>query len=268
MLSSLERWMTRAAAALVLLMLIVLVDVIGREVSRPLGAGTELTELAMATTVFLAFPLLAFRQRDFTADLFDFLVGGETLRKLQVVLAGIVGAAVYGLLSRQMMIFALPRPAHHGDARVRRHTGHPDPTEHHHGGVRGEHPDPHRQALRRGADPRCHCGAVLYRRSEVGDLAGPRHRAGRRRQHWSDKFDTLKGLWPASARQVRLSSLSCTRGSRSGRSAPLRDPVGGARGADEPHPVGHLPLLTVDLMRIVLLAAFPIITLWPPNQLL
>lgn len=108
MLRALERWMARtAAAALVILMIIVLVDVIGRDVfNRPLAAGTELTELAMATMVFLSFPLLAFRQRDITVDLFDFLVGGVTLRKLQVVLAGIVGATVYGLLSRQMVIFA------------------------------------------------------------------------------------------------------------------------------------------------------------------
>ncbi|MBT2301907.1 TRAP transporter small permease [Variovorax paradoxus] len=117
MLNRLERWMARAAAAaLVILMLIVLVDVIGRDIfNRPLAAGTELTELSMASMVFLAFPLLAFRQRDITVDLFDFLVGGETLRKLQVVLAGLVGTAVYGLLSRQMIIFA-QRAALSGEA--------------------------------------------------------------------------------------------------------------------------------------------------------
>jgi len=108
MLSFVERWMARlAAAALVLLMVIVLIDVIGRDFfGRPLAAGTELTELVMAAMAFLALPLLAWRQRDITVDLFDFLSGTNTLQKVQVALAGIVGAIVYALLSWQMWVFA------------------------------------------------------------------------------------------------------------------------------------------------------------------
>ncbi len=95
-----------AGAALVGLMIIVLIDVIGRNLlNRPLAAGTELTELLMAAMSFLAFPLLAWRQKDITVDLFDFLAG-PSLRRVQWALAGLVGTIVYALLARQCWIFA------------------------------------------------------------------------------------------------------------------------------------------------------------------
>ena len=97
-----------AAAALVALMGIVLVDVVGRDAfNRPLAAGTELTEIGMALMAFLAFPLLALRQRDITVDLYDFIGGGGGgTKKFQVVLAGLVGAVVHALLAWQMVTFA------------------------------------------------------------------------------------------------------------------------------------------------------------------
>lgn len=103
-----ERWVEIAAAtALVCLMIIVLVDVIGRDVlNRPLAAGTELTEVAMAFMAFVAFPLLAFRQRDITVDLFETIGSGAVIRKLQILLAGLIGCLVYGLVSVQMVTFA------------------------------------------------------------------------------------------------------------------------------------------------------------------
>lgn len=122
MIDKLERWMGRgAAAALVLLMLIVLIDVIGRDVfNKPLAAGVELTELAMAAMAFLSFPLLAWRQRDITIDLFDFLAGSPALRKLQVALAGVVGAIVFALLARQLVVFA-QRAAESGESTAQLH---------------------------------------------------------------------------------------------------------------------------------------------------
>jgi len=109
-----------AGTALIGLMLVVLVDVIGRNVfNRPLAAGTELTELLLAAMSFLAFPLLAWRQRDITVDLFDFLAG-ERLRRLQWMLAGLVGAAVYGLLGRQALVFA-GRAAGSGESTAQLH---------------------------------------------------------------------------------------------------------------------------------------------------
>lgn len=115
------RWIERgmealAAAALIALMGIVLVDVIGRGAfNRPLAAGTELTELGMAVLAFVAFPLLALRQRDITVDLFDFIGGGAGAKRFQVVLAGTVGCTVYALLAWQMTTFA-HRAAASGEA--------------------------------------------------------------------------------------------------------------------------------------------------------
>jgi len=104
-----------AGTALIGLMLVVLVDVVGRNLfNRPLAAGTELTELMLAAMSFLAFPLLAWRRRDITVDLFDFLAGA-TLRRLQWVLSGGVGALVYALLARQALVFA-GRAAGSGEA--------------------------------------------------------------------------------------------------------------------------------------------------------
>lgn len=95
-----------AALALTLMMLVVLVDVIGRGLfNAPLASGTELTEMLMAVMAFLAFPLLAYRQRDITVDLLDKL-GGEEFRKYQLVLAGGIGAALFGLTAFQLTVFA------------------------------------------------------------------------------------------------------------------------------------------------------------------
>jgi TRAP-type C4-dicarboxylate transport system permease small subunit len=95
-----------AALALLLMMLVVLIDVIGRGLlNAPLASGTELTEILMAVMAFVAFPLLAYRQRDITVDLFDSL-GGEGLRKYQVGLAGLCGAVVFALTASQLAVFA------------------------------------------------------------------------------------------------------------------------------------------------------------------
>lgn len=104
-----ERWMAgMAGGALVLVMIVALLDVIGRNVlNKPLAAGTELTELLMAAMSFLAFPLLALRQRDITIDLFDFLAGSPLLNKLQTALAGVVGTLVYALLCYEAKVFAV-----------------------------------------------------------------------------------------------------------------------------------------------------------------
>lgn len=104
-----------AAAALTLLMVVVLIDVIGRDVfNRPLASGTELTELLMGTMAFLSFPLLTYRQRDITVDLVDMLAGARW-EKAQVALAGTVGAIVFGLLAFQLVTSA-NRAATSGEA--------------------------------------------------------------------------------------------------------------------------------------------------------
>jgi TRAP-type C4-dicarboxylate transport system permease small subunit len=85
---------------------VVLVDVIGRGLyNAPLASGTELTEMLMAVMAFLAFPLLAYRQRDITVDLLDKL-GGKELRKYRLALAGLVGGTLFGLTAFQLSVFA------------------------------------------------------------------------------------------------------------------------------------------------------------------
>jgi TRAP-type transport system small permease protein len=121
MIKRVEGWVAAAAAtALVLLMLVVLVDVIGRNLfNSPLASGTELTEMLMGTLAFLSFPLLAYRQRDITVDLVDMLAG-DRLRRLQVALAGSIGAALFALLSWQAVVFA-GRAAQSGEATPQLH---------------------------------------------------------------------------------------------------------------------------------------------------
>lgn len=121
MIKRIEAWVSvGAAVALVLLVLIVLLDVIGRNLfNSPLASGTELTEMLMGVLAFLSFPLLAYRQRDITVDLVDMLAG-DRLQKLQVFLAGCVGAALFAVLSWQATVLA-GRAALSGEATPQLH---------------------------------------------------------------------------------------------------------------------------------------------------
>ena len=95
-----------AALALTLMMLVVLVDVVGRGLfNAPLASGTELTEMLMAVMAFVAFPLLAYRQRDITVDLLD-MFAGKDFKKYQIGLAGVIGAALFSLTAFQLTVFA------------------------------------------------------------------------------------------------------------------------------------------------------------------
>lgn len=95
-----------AALALLLMMLVVLADVVGRSVfNAPLASGTELTEILMVVMALTALPLLAFHQRNITVDLLDAL-NNKVLRKAQLLLAGISGCAVFGLTAWQLAVFA------------------------------------------------------------------------------------------------------------------------------------------------------------------
>ena len=104
LLEKLFSWV--AAFALFCMMLVVLVDVMGRSLfNSPLASGTELTELLMVILAFTAFPVLTLRQRDITVDLLD-LLKSPILRKFQIILTGICGIAVFGLTARQLAVFA------------------------------------------------------------------------------------------------------------------------------------------------------------------
>lgn len=107
MISRMEQALqTGGAIALVLMMLVVVIDVVGRNVfNSPLASGTEVTEVLMAGMAFFAFPLLALRQREITVDLFD-AATGPSARRMQSAVAGLAAATVFGLLSGQLGVFA------------------------------------------------------------------------------------------------------------------------------------------------------------------
>ena len=85
----LESFLARMAALLLfLMMVVVLVDVIGRGLlNSPLSVGTELTEILMMGMVFMVLPLLAYRQRDITVDILS-MAPRPWMQKLQVALSG------------------------------------------------------------------------------------------------------------------------------------------------------------------------------------
>lgn len=121
MIRRLERGLAIAAATvLVLLMVVVLIDVVGRDLfNRPLASGTEVTELLLGALAFLSFPLLAYRQRDITVDLVEMLAG-KRWERIQVALSGGVGAVVFGLLAFQLVTSARQAAAS-GEATARLH---------------------------------------------------------------------------------------------------------------------------------------------------
>ncbi len=64
-----------AAIVLLALMLITCVDVVGRYIfNHPLTGSTELTEISLATVVFLVFPLISWRGEHVVVDILDSFV--------------------------------------------------------------------------------------------------------------------------------------------------------------------------------------------------
>ncbi len=102
----LESFLARMAALLLfLMMVVVLVDVVGRGLlNSPLSVGTELTEILMMGMIFMVLPLLAFRQRDITVDILS-MTPRPWMRKLQVALSGLCGTLVFAFTVWQFKIF-------------------------------------------------------------------------------------------------------------------------------------------------------------------
>lgn len=87
------------AAALFLMMLITLIDVIGRYVvNRPLPGANELVQYMMVLSVFLALPIVTFQKEHISISLIDSALGPTGL-KLQRTLINLLSALVVGLLS-------------------------------------------------------------------------------------------------------------------------------------------------------------------------
>jgi TRAP-type C4-dicarboxylate transport system permease small subunit len=85
------------ASALVVVMLVVLVDVVGRNLlNQPLPWGTELVEVLMAVLIFALYPVLAWRETHITVDLVPV---ARSVRGVQRLIARLLGLAVFGVMA-------------------------------------------------------------------------------------------------------------------------------------------------------------------------
>jgi TRAP-type C4-dicarboxylate transport system permease small subunit len=101
------------AASLLILMVIVFVDVVGRNLfNTPLPWGTELLEMVLAAMIFALYPLLALGSGHITVDLIQLRPG---LRAVQGVISGAIGAAVFSIIAWCMGRQAI-RAAAYGEA--------------------------------------------------------------------------------------------------------------------------------------------------------
>lgn len=101
------------AAALLALMLVVFVDVVGRNLfNRPLPWGTELLEVVLAVMIFALYPILALRSTHITVDL---ITVRPPLQIVQRVLACTIGAVLFVVIAYCAAHQAI-RSAGYGDA--------------------------------------------------------------------------------------------------------------------------------------------------------
>ena len=100
-----------SAFALLALTLVVLVDVLGRNVfNRPLPWGTEVLEVLLAGCIFLLHPVLAWQGGHITVDLLTV----PRLAPLQRWLAGLIGGVLFGVIAWALLRQAL-RAADYGE---------------------------------------------------------------------------------------------------------------------------------------------------------
>ncbi len=84
--------------------LLTLADVVGRNLlNAPVPGATELTELALVAITFLLYPRVAWRDSHISVDLLDGIMG-RIARRLQLVLAALVGSAAFGVLAWRLWL--------------------------------------------------------------------------------------------------------------------------------------------------------------------
>jgi TRAP-type C4-dicarboxylate transport system permease small subunit len=93
----LEQTLEAASATCMLaLTLIVLVDVVGRDLfNRPLSWATEVLEVVVAVMVFLKYPILGYREKHITVDLIHV---GPATQRLQRLVGALFGAVAFALI--------------------------------------------------------------------------------------------------------------------------------------------------------------------------
>ncbi|MFN0163189.1 MAG: TRAP transporter small permease [Burkholderiales bacterium] len=107
-------WLTRlgtlpdalAALMLLLLVLITVVDVVGRYLFRaPIGGADELTVFCMAIGIFAVFPRLTWREEHVSVDLID-MVYPKRWVALRQILMSLFAAAFMGVVTWRLWILA------------------------------------------------------------------------------------------------------------------------------------------------------------------
>ena len=89
---------------LVLLMLITFVDVVGRNFfNSPLLGAAELTQVLMASMIFLLLPGVTLRQGHVSVDLIN-SVAGRGLDLIRNVLTGVLGVAFFSMMAYRLYI--------------------------------------------------------------------------------------------------------------------------------------------------------------------
>jgi TRAP-type C4-dicarboxylate transport system permease small subunit len=103
-----------AAIVLFILMMLTVVDVVGRGMfNAPLPGGFEITELMMAVLVFAALPAVTQRENHIVIDLLDFMTPRWLVVPRQVLIYGLC-AAVVGLWAWRTWAWG-DRMARYGD---------------------------------------------------------------------------------------------------------------------------------------------------------
>ena len=95
-----------AAFVMFVMMLVTLVDVVGRDLfSMPLPGGFEITELLLASLIFLGLPMVTAESAHVDVDLLDSTVP-EFLKPLQNIVIGLVNLVSFAVLSWMLWKYA------------------------------------------------------------------------------------------------------------------------------------------------------------------
>lgn len=95
-----------AAIVMFVMMAVTLVDVVGRDLfSAPLPGGFEITELLLASVIFLGLPMVTAEGAHVDVDLLDSRIP-EFLKPLQNLLVSLLNIAAYSVLSWMLWRYA------------------------------------------------------------------------------------------------------------------------------------------------------------------
>lgn len=105
-------WLSAAAggaacAALFVMMVVALVDVVARTVfNKPLAAASEVIEIAMVATIFLVYPIVSSKGMHISIDLLDGVMP-QPVQRAQHVLSALLGAAVFAAVAWRIGYLAI-----------------------------------------------------------------------------------------------------------------------------------------------------------------